>query len=138
MLVRKFPQYPHTHMPENSHVRLIVSINDESLDLENQERAVVNLIKRLRNSDEIDQLGRVTDPNPPISGKSFGGSLLGKLTIDFAQDKAKKVLGVLFNNLIGKSIEVEMEGNGKKMKVKVANQSELEATIETAKKFFEL
>ena len=52
-------------------------------------------------------------------------------------ENGKKVLGFLGNRLAGKSIELEVEGNGRKLKVKASNQEELRSVIAEAERFIQ-
>lgn len=85
--------------------------------------------------DEVDQVNRVVDPNPPEGNKSVGGFLVGLLTAEVSVANAKKLLGFLGDRLSGKPIELEVEGNGKKLKVSAHSREELEAAIKAAQDF---
>jgi hypothetical protein len=47
------------------------------------------------------------------------------------------LLGFLGDRLSGKTIELEVEGNGKKLKVKASSREELQAAIAEAEKFIQ-
>jgi len=51
------------------------------------------------------------------------------------KENAQKVMGFLFDRIGPKPIELEVEANGKKLKVKASSQAELMAAIEAAQKF---
>lgn len=85
--------------------------------------------------DEVEEVKRVPDANPPQGSKSLTGWLAGKLIAVVKAEKIQKVFGSLMKNLANKSIEVEAEDNGKKIKVKASNLSELEAAIKAVENF---
>lgn len=65
----------------------------------------------------------------------MGGILVGLLTAQVNKENAQKLLGFLGDRLGNKPIELEVEDNGKKLKVKASSQAELMAAIEAAQKF---
>ena len=52
-------------------------------------------------------------------------------------ENGKKLSGFLGDRLSGKTIELEVEGNGKKLKVKASSREELEMAIAQAEKFIQ-
>ncbi|MEH2301412.1 MAG: hypothetical protein V7K88_21065 [Nostoc sp.] len=71
----------------------------------------------------------------PEGAKSVGGFLVGVLQTEVSLANFKKLLGFLGDRLGNKTIELEVEANGKKLKVKASSQEELAAAIEQAQKF---
>ncbi|MFB2918651.1 hypothetical protein [Aerosakkonema funiforme] len=124
-------------MADESTIKLILALNDSNLDEEDLEEETQKLLNQMRQLDEVEEVNRVIDRNPPEGNKSFGGFLMGMLTAEVNPAKIKTVLGFLSNRLMGKSIELEVEFKGKKLKVKASNQQELEAVIQAARRFVE-
>jgi len=122
-------------MPVNSSIKLTIAFNDSDLDSEELEAQAQNLLAQLRDLDEIETVDRVLDPNPPVGNKAVGAILFGLLTAQVSQANAQKVMGFLGDRLGNKPIELEVEANGKKLKVKASSQAELMAAIEAAQKF---
>jgi CheY-like chemotaxis protein len=122
-------------MPENSSIKLTIAFNDPDLDSEELEEQAQNLLAQMRDLDEIETVDRVLDPNPPEGNKAVGAILVGLLTAQVNKENAQKVMGFLFDRLGNKPIELEVEANGKKLKVKANSREELEAAIEAAQKF---
>ena len=89
----------------------------------------------MRDLDEIETVDRVLDPNPPVGNKAVGAILVGLLTAQGNKENAQKVMGFLGDRLGNKPIELEVEANGKKLKVSAHSREELEAAIEAAQKF---
>lgn len=92
----------------------------------------------MQNWDEVEIVGRIPDPNLPKKSKAFGGVLVGMLTAVVKPENIKALLASLSNHLLGKMIEMEVEANGRKLKVKASNREELAAAIQEAQKFIAL
>jgi len=122
-------------MTPDSNVKFTIAFNDPNLDNDKLEAQAQNLLSQMRDLDEIETVDRVLDPNPPKGNKAIGGMLVGLLTAQVNLANAQKLLGFLGDRLVNKPIELEVEANGKKLKVKASSQAELEAAIAAAQKF---
>jgi hypothetical protein len=122
-------------MFENSNIKLTIAFNDPELDSDELEEQAQNLLAQMRDLDEIEIVDRVLDPNPPEGNKAVGAILVGLLTAQVNKENVQKVMGFLFERIGPKPIELEVEANGKKLKVKASSQAELAAAIEIAQKF---
>jgi len=114
---------------------LVSYFNASPLDAEDQEVAVQKLLNRSKELDELERVDRISDPDPPKRNEALGGFLIGMLTAEVNPTNVKNLLGFLGDRLSGKAIEMEVEANGKKLKVKASSQAELMAAIEAAQKF---
>ena len=121
-------------MPENN-IKFTIAFNDPDLDAEERDEQAQRLMAQLKQMDEVDAVDRVLDPNPPEGNKAIGGMLVGLLTAQVSATNAQKLIGFLGDRLGGKAIELEVEANGKKLKVKANSREELETAIEAAQKF---
>ncbi len=122
-------------MTTHSNVKFTIAFNDPNLDNDKLEAQAQNLLSQMRDLDEIETVDRVLDPNPPEGNKAIGGILVGLLIAQVNLANAQKLLGFLGDRLVNKPIELEIEANGKKLKVKASSQAELEAAIAAAQKF---
>ena len=121
-------------MSSESNVKLTIALSNPELDPEEQERETRNLLREIRDLDvESAELVAVTEIPP--GAMAFGGFLLGVLQAEVSLANFKKLLGYLGDRLGNKTIELEVEANGKKLKVKASSQEELNAAIEQAQKF---
>jgi hypothetical protein len=89
----------------------------------------------LKDVDEVERVSRVLDPNPPEGNKALGGILVGLLTAEVNAENAKRVFSFLSDRLGGKAIELEVEANGKKLKVKAHSREELVVAMKAAQDF---
>ena len=121
-------------MSSESNVKLTIALFNPDLDAEEQERETQNLLREIKELDvESAELVAVTEI--PEGAKSVGGFLVGVLQTEVSLANFKKLLGFLGDRLGNKTIELEVEANGKKLKVKASSQQELTAAIEQAQKF---
>jgi hypothetical protein len=121
-------------MSSESNVKLTIALSNPDLDAEEQERETRNLLREIKDLDvESAELVAVTEI--PERAKSVGGFLLGVLQAEVSLANFKKFLGFLGDRLGNKTIELEVEANGKKLKVKASSPEELNAAIEQAQKF---
>lgn len=124
-------------MTDLSTIQVTIAFTDADLDAEERDIEVQRLLSQLKELDEVEQVDRVLDPNPPAGNKALGGFLVGLLTAEVNAANAKKVMGFLGDRLSGKPIEMKVEGNGKSLEVKAYSQAELMAAIEAAQKFID-
>jgi hypothetical protein len=122
-------------MASNSSFTFTIAFNDPDLDSEQLDEQAQRLVSELKQIDEVDEVNRVIDPNPPEGNKSMGGFVVGLLTAEVSAANAKKLLGFLGDRLGGKPIEFTVEGNGKKLSVKANSREELEFAIKSAQDF---
>ncbi|WP_375499137.1 hypothetical protein [uncultured Nostoc sp.] len=121
-------------MSSESNVKLTIALSNPDLDADEQERETRNLLREIKDLDvESAELVAVTE-TPPGS-KAFGAFLLGVLQTEVSVANFKKLLGFLGDRLGNKTIELEVEANGKKLKVKASSREELTAALEAAQKF---
>lgn len=122
-------------MASGSNVGLTINFNDPEADPEERDFEVQRLLSFMREIDEVESIDRVPDPNPPKGSKALGGFLVGMLTAQVNAANLKTLFTFLSDRLIGKPIELEIEANGKKLKVTASSREELEAAIRVAQDF---
>jgi len=118
-------------------IRLTIAFEDPQLEPEAREEQAQHLLAELRQLDEVETVDLVLDPNPPAGNKAAGAFLPGWLLAEVTVANGKKLLGFLGDRLGGKPISLEVEGNGKKLKVSAHSREELAAAIQAAKDFIE-
>lgn len=122
-------------MINESIYKIQILFNDSDLDLEERDKEAQKLLNQLRKMDEVEDVKRVLDPNPPEGNKALGGFLAGMLTAEVNPSNIKALFGFLGDRLSGKTIELNVEANGKKLSVKAKSQAELMAAIKAAQEF---
>jgi hypothetical protein len=122
-------------MTEQSLFQMTIGFQDADLSDEERDGLAVRLMEQLRELDGV-EVGRVPEVAPDGS-KSGLGFLAGLLMAEVNKENGKKLLGFLGDRLSGKMIELEVEGNGKKLKVKASSREELQMAITQAEKFIQ-
>ncbi len=118
----------------SDNIKFTINFSDLTLDDEERDEEVENLLYQLHDLDEV-EANRIVDPHPPAGNKSLGALLVGVLTAEVNIANCKKVLGFLGDRLGGKPIELEVEANGRKLKVTAHSREELEAAMKAAQDF---
>ena len=121
-------------MSSESNVKLTIALSNPDLDADEHEQETRNLLREIKDLD-VESVELVAVTETPLGSKAFGGFLLGVLQAEVSIANFKKLLGFLGDRLGNKTIELEVEANGKKLKVKASSQKELTAAIEQAQKF---
>ncbi|MEM8641446.1 MAG: hypothetical protein AAGG51_21905 [Cyanobacteria bacterium P01_G01_bin.54] len=122
-------------------VKLTIQFIDPELDLEEREEQAQMLMAELRESEAVETVDRVPDPNPPVGSKSIGSFLVGILTAEVNAANLGKVFGFLGGFLERKPIELSVEvkklGKTKTLTLKAYGQKDLEAALKAAREFVE-
>jgi tetratricopeptide (TPR) repeat protein len=114
-------------------IKLTIEFNDPELEPAQRDEQAQFLIDELKDIDKIDIVDRVLDPTAPTVGtKAIGGFLTGLLMAEVKVDNAKKLFGYLRDRLSGKSIELTVEANGKKLTIKASSCEEFDYAITKA------
>jgi hypothetical protein len=118
-------------MREN--IKLTIAFKD--LEADEMDDEVKQLLNRMEEREDVESVTRVINPNPPECSKTVAGFLPGLLSAEVNIANAKRLMTFLGDRLIGKVIEIEVEANGKKLKVKASSREELMAAIQAAQDF---
>jgi hypothetical protein len=121
-------------MSSESNIKLAIALSNPDLEPEELEQETRNLLREIKDLD-VGSAELVAVTEIPQGAKSVGGFLVGVLQAEVSIANFKKLLGFLSDRLLNKTIELEVEANGKKLKVKASSQQELNAAIEQAQKF---
>jgi hypothetical protein len=122
-----------TNKPDE--VSITIDFRNPDLDDEELEELTQRLREEMLDLDEVIDVERVLDPNPPEGNKGLGAGLIGLLVTQVKVFSIKALFGFLADRLGNKSITMEIEANGKKLKVIASNQQELLAVVQTAQQF---
>lgn len=122
-------------MMSTSNIKLTIGFNKKLLDPEKCDQESLRLISELRDLNEIEKVGLATELNVPELSKSIGGFVIGLLTAEVSPKNVNLIFRFLSNRLSGKPIELEVEADGKKLKVTANDREELKAAIKAAQDF---
>ena len=119
--------------------QLIIQFNDPALDEEECDRNYLRLIHELKNNPAIDAVHRVPVAAPSEARSEPSKSTLtfikNLLTAEITGDNLRPALQSLYNRLVKKTIEIEVEANGRRLKVTASSQEDLEVAIQNAQRF---
>jgi hypothetical protein len=122
-------------MLTTSDIQITLDLRNPHLDDEALEKLTQSLRRELLDLEEVKDVKRLLDPNPPEGNKAFGAVLVGMLTAEVNAKNIKTLFGFLGDRLGNKPIEMEVEANGKKLKIQASSQQELLAAIQAAQQF---
>jgi hypothetical protein len=119
-------------------VKLTIDINQSDLEAEKLDELTQNLLQEMKELDEVETASLVADENPPEGARAFGSFLLGILQAEVSIENISFVLKFLWDTRNRQPIEIEVEVNGNKARVKVGSQHQLAAAIEAIKQLYQL
>ena len=116
-------------------IKIVISFVDPKSDLENRDREALRLLSELNEISEVESVSLVPEENVLESSKSIGGFFLGILTAEISQKSAGSLFRFLSERLRNKPIELEVEANGKHLKVSAGSSEELQVASKEAQSF---
>jgi hypothetical protein len=122
-------------MHTTSDIQITLDLRNPELDDEVLEKLTQSLRNQLLDLDEVNNVKRILDPNLPAGNKALGAVLVGILTTQVNATNVKTLFGFLSDRLGGQPISMEVEANGRKLKVTASSQKELLAAIQAAQQF---
>jgi hypothetical protein len=116
-------------------VKLTLQFDPEHFDEMERHREAQKLLNQLRYLDEVKSVDRLLNPNPPDGSYAIGAAIVGALTAEVNVENFLKVMQFLRDRLVGKSIYIKIEANGKQIEVKACSLKELEVVFGLAQGF---
>lgn len=117
-------------------VKFTIMFSDPDLDDEELESQAWSLLRQLREVEDIETVNRVIDSSP-LGSKSIGSYLIGLLTAEISKEKSGSLIQFFREHIGSKQIELEVEANGRRLKLKAGSRRDLEAALSAAQKFVE-
>jgi len=118
-----------------TNIQVEIILRDPDLDNQELQSEVQNLVQHLLEDVEVEHADLVPVETAPEDSKSLGGFLLGVLTAEVNAKNFKKLMTFLTTRLSGQAIEMEVQANGKQIRVKANNLDELREIIKIAQNF---
>lgn len=118
-----------------SNIKIVISLSDVGLEDKDLQAQTEKLLPQVKEIEGVDRVNLVTVAEAPLGSKALGPFSVGRLKTIVDPNKIKALFEFLGDRMNGKTIELDVEANYKKLKLKVDNQEELVAAIETAQKF---
>lgn len=118
-----------------SSINVVITVTNPDLSDEEIQEATRCLKDNLIELDGVEQITLIPVKDAPEGAKGIGGFLLGKLKSLVTLSALKKLVTTLGHNLFGSAIEVEAEGNGRKLKIKINKPDDLKQVMPEVEKF---
>ncbi|KST64278.1 hypothetical protein [Mastigocoleus testarum] len=122
-------------MTNTSNIKIMISWSEDGLEDKELQAQTQKLIPEIKEVDGVETVNLVTVAEAPLGSKVFGPFSLGRLKTMVDPAKIKVLFEFVGDRMNGKAIELDVEANYKKLKLKVENEEELVTAIETAQKF---
>ena len=117
-------------------MKVTIEFVDPELDSEDKDAEVQRLLSHARILDSI-KVSRAIDPNPTQESKNIGSFIVGKLTAEIDGDNAQRFFHFVRARLSKKPIEMEVESNGRRLKLKASSPEELAFAVQQALLFID-
>ena len=119
-----------------STVKIILNFTQPNADDAELDGFTRRLQDELRGMDEVEQAVPVRCDEAPPGSKAIGDSVLGVLQVVFNPKNVAGVLGYLGQRLVSKPVlELEIEANGKKLKLKTSADQDVRKILLAAQAF---
>jgi len=123
-------------MASTSDIQVTISLSDPSLNDEELDEEVENLLPQISQVDGVAQAAKVPIEEAPKGAKALGGFLLGILTAEVNPANIKALFGFLSERLGGKPIEMSLKApDGRELSIKVSSQAEFDYAYQKAQEF---
>lgn len=123
-------------MASTSNIQITIALSDRSLDDDQLQAEVENLLPQLREVDGVEQAALVAVEQAPLGSKGLGGFLLGRLIAEVNPANIKALFGFLSDRLGGKPIEMTLKASdGRELSIKASSQAEFEFAYDKAQEF---
>ncbi len=121
-------------MPETP-VQVTISLSDHQLRDEELQKAVQNLQLELKEVEGVTEADLIPVEQAPPDSKGIGGFLLGKLQTLVSLKHLKTLVSFLGHNLLGRTVEIKAEGNGRKLEVKLSRPEDIDKVMPQVERF---
>ena len=126
-------------MLDTFNIKLTISFIDPELDEEDKDTEIQNLLRDMRELDEIEDVERLVDSQIPENSKSLTGKALAGVIAIFKSENTKKIWSFLTERLNSKQIEMSLEApDGRKINVKARTQEEFQVVMREAQEFLKV
>ncbi|MGB5962746.1 MAG: hypothetical protein WBG73_19065 [Coleofasciculaceae cyanobacterium] len=123
-------------MANTSNIQVTISLSDSSLDEEELQAEVDNLLPQLKEVDGVEDANLVAVAEVPQNSKALGGFLLGLLTAEVNSANIKALFSFLSERLAGKPIEMSLKAaDGRELSIKANSKAEFDYAYKKAEEF---
>ncbi len=120
---------------EDVNIKLLITVLDSELDDEEIQDSVQEIKTDLLETDGVIEAELIPLSEAPPDSKSIGGFLLNKLRALVGIDFLKSAVLAIGQHVYGSPIEIEAEGGGRKLKIKINRPDDLQKVMPEVEKF---
>ncbi len=123
-------------MVSTSNLQVTISLSDPSLNDEELQAEVENLLPQIRELDGVKEADLVPVEEAPPDSKALGGFLWGLLMAEVSPANIKALFGFLSDRLGGQPIKLDIEApDGRKLSIEASSQAEFDYAYQKAQEF---
>ncbi|MEW6494926.1 MAG: sugar ABC transporter permease [Cyanobacteriota bacterium] len=123
-------------MVSTSNLQVTISLSDPSLNDEELQAEVENLLPQIREVDGVEDADLVPVEEAPPGSKALGGFLWGLLMAEVSPASIKALFGFLSDRLGGQPIKLDIEApDGRKLSIEASSQAEFDYAYQKAQEF---
>ncbi|HEY9603468.1 MAG TPA: hypothetical protein V6C85_17765 [Allocoleopsis sp.] len=123
-------------MASTSNLQVTISLADPSLDDEELQAEVENLLPQIREVDGVEHANLVPVEKAPPGSKALGGFLWGLLMAEVNPANIKALFGFLSDRLGAKPIKLNLKTpDGRELSIEASSQAEFDYAFQKAQEF---
>ncbi|MFB2981542.1 hypothetical protein [Microseira sp. BLCC-F43] len=123
-------------MTSTSKVQITISLQDPSLDDDELQAEVENLLPQIKDVDGVENVDLVPVTEAPKGSKALGGFLLGMLQAEVSVANIKALFGFLSDRLGGQPIKMNVKASdGRELNIEASSQAEFDYAYQKAQEF---
>lgn len=124
------------YMASTSNVQITISLQDPSLDDDELQAEVENLLPQIKEVDGVENVDLVPVTEAPKGAKALGGFLLGMLQAEVSVANIKALFGFLSDRLGGQPIKISVKAaDGRELNIEASSQAEFDYAYQKAQEF---
>lgn len=117
-------------------VQITISLQDPSLDDEELQAEIENLLPQIKEVDGVENADLVPVEKAPKGSKALGGFLLGMLQAEVSVANIKALFGFLGDRIGAKPIKISVKAaDGRELNIEASSQAEFDYAYQKAQEF---
>ncbi len=123
-------------MASTSNIQVTISLSDPSLNEEELQAEVENLLPQIREVDGVEEADLVAVEEAPPGAKALGGFLWGLLMAEVNPANIKALFGFLSDRLGGKPIKLNLKApDDRELSIEASSQAEFDYAYQKTQEF---
>jgi HD superfamily phosphohydrolase len=113
-------------MTDTRTIQFTFAVNDPELDDEEQQEIAQNLLRDLRQLDEVEKADFAKDSKLEPGAKSVLATIVGVLTAEVSIENIQKVLGFIGDRIPNKPVVIKVKVGEQEVEIEAKSRKELE------------